>query len=221
MVSIRLWSLLCLFVIGLLSGCSSLQSSAPPLAPLFLPTSEDLPRLTMLRHELDAKASQCVERVTCDQVYYAMGLVGLFENRETARTSFRQVIAHNAAGTLATSSQSWLQLIGNEESAVVVNGVAGPSTDLLAQFVREWMERQLLSGASVERPAVTSVQEQLVESSRAIQGMAKQLRERDRQITVLRAQLEALKMIDEDHQDHHRKVKPPASLRTADHSSGR
>jgi|SRR5215831_5640241 len=46
----------------------------------------------------------------------------------------------------------------------------------------------------------------------AFTGDPKQVRDRDRQIAILRSQLEALKLIDEDDQEKQRKVKPPASL---------
>jgi hypothetical protein len=96
---------------------------------------------------------------------------------------------------------------------------------MLAQFVREWMERQVT--VNVQRlpttPAVGQehpIEEQPVDPSRAIQGMHKQLRERDRQIAVLRSQLGALKLIDQDHADKQRKIKPPASLKTSEHYPG-
>jgi hypothetical protein len=49
------------------------------------------------------------------------------------------------------------------------------------------------------------------EQARIVQAMQKKLRERDRQIQQLRAQLETLKLIDQEHEGH-RKVRPPASL---------
>ena len=78
---------------------------------------------------------------------------------------------------------------------------------------------RLAERANFDKPMTyLKVQEQPIEQGRLILGLQKQLRERDHHIAVLRAQLEALKMIDEENQSKHRKVKPPASLRTADHS---
>jgi hypothetical protein len=52
----------------------------------------------------------------------------------------------------------------------------------------------------------------VVDQARAIQALQKQLRERDRHIAELRSQLDALKLIDEDHEKH-RRVRSPASLK--------
>ena len=63
-----------------------------------------------------------------------------------------------------------------------------------------------------------SLPEHPIEQAR-VQGLHKQVRDRDRQIAILRGQLEALKLIDEDHQDKARKVRPPASLNAAEQYS--
>jgi len=213
-----------LLLISVLYGCSSLNpSDTSSTAPVFLPTAEDAPRVAMLRHELDTKALQCLETANCEQVYFGRALVGLFENRETARANFRRVIGHKPVSALASTSQLWLRLISDQEARAASDRESSPTTALLAKYVREWMERQANDGAAFARPAKPAipVQEQAVGQPRDIQGLQKQLRERDQLIATLRAQLEALRVIDEDHQDNYRKVKPPASLRTSDHYPGR
>jgi hypothetical protein len=75
------------------------------------------------------------------------------------------------------------------------------------------MERQLTERpTSANLAALTTIQDALVEHSRAVQMLQKQVRERDRQIAGLRSQLEALRLIDQEHEEKQRKVKPPASL---------
>ena len=212
-----------IFIISSLAGCSGLNRSDATTTPMFLPTAEDASRVALLGNELDAKTLRCLEVANCEQVYFGRALVGLFENREVASGNFRRVIDHNPVSPLANSSQLWLRLIGDQKAGIGSGSESSPTTDLLAQFVREWMERQANEGATFARPAKPAIaaQELPVGQPHVIQGMQKRLRERDRLIAALRAQLEALRVIDEDHQDKYRKVKPPASMKTSDHYSGR
>jgi hypothetical protein len=86
--------------------------------------------------------------------------------------------------------------------------------------VREWIERQVREREdrqAAPTPTSTPVMPNMQAEARIFQGMQKQLRDRDRQITDLRAQLEALKLIDQDHEQH-RKVRPPASLKKTEYS---
>lgn len=213
-----LWAVSSFCVLGALVGCSAVAPSVATIsAPVFLPTSEDVPRLAVLTHELDRKALQCVDAGNCEQVFFSRAMASLFENREAARTSFRHVIEHNPASPLSISSEMWLRLLGDDENRDVSLS-SGPLSDLLAQFVREWVERQL-SERTTSATSSGSIQEHPIEQSRFVQGLHKQVRDRDRQIAILSGQLEALKLIDEDHQDKARKVKPPASLKAAEQYS--
>ena len=219
----RLSYLACLVLVGFLPACHSLTPSAQPTAgPLFSPTSEDASRLARLAHDLEAKASHCLEAANCEHVYFGRALLSLFVNRETAQASFRHVIEHNQSGPLAGSSRLWLQLIANDhEGATSQETHAGPWTEIVAQYVREWIDRQLTEPGnlhtSARTPTMGPMPQQPADQSRIIQGMEKQLRDRDRQIAVLHSQLEALKVIDQDHAEKQRKVRPPASLRAAEH----
>jgi hypothetical protein len=183
---------------------------------LFQPTSEDIPRVSTLAHMLDGKALECMESANCEKVYFSRALVSLFENREAARASFRHVIEHNTASPLAMPSQLWLAVIESTEDGLE----SSPSIVLMAQFVREWMEREL-GERTIDDKALrpSKPQAEVVDQSRVVLGLQRQLRERDHQLAGLRAQLKALKFIDEDHQQ--RKVKVPASLRAAEEYMGR
>jgi hypothetical protein len=215
MVTQRLWLSFCLWLIGLwltiaVWGCSGvLPSAVPSSAPIFVATSEDVERLARVTHELETKALHCVQAANCEQVSYARGLVSLFENQEAARASFRRVIEHNPGSPLAITSQRWLRLIEDDDTVASQS----PWTDIVAEFVREWMDRQV----TPDKPAVLmATEDTLVEQTRVVHGVVqmldKQLRERDRQIAALRSQLEALKLIDQDHSTNRRKVRPPTSL---------
>jgi len=162
----------------------------------------------------------CVEAANCAQVSFARALVSLFENEEVARASFRHVIENNPASPFASSSQLWLRLMANEETAV---GGSDPVRAFLAQYVREWVERQLTDQLTSEKPAASTLmqgalEEQLGVFQRVVRVLDKQVRERDREITDLRDQLQALKLIDQDN-ERQRKVRPRVSLKTADQVS--
>ena len=229
MASHRWVSGVCLFVACAFCGCTGLRPSAQDARmPFLMPTAEDASRLFLLTHELDEKARQCIEPVNCEQVAFARALVSLFENREAARTSFRGVIERNPAGPLASPSQLWVLLIDDQQASATTETRFDAWTQVAAQLLRDWMDRQLSGQAAFERsttrPAAGSeppaVREHPMEHARVIQGMQKQLRERDRQIGTLRSQLEALKYIDQEHAEKQRKVKPPASLRMTDRYAG-
>jgi hypothetical protein len=214
MVTNRFWLTLSIGMVGLFWGCTSIS---PRLSqPLFQPTLEDVPRVSTLAHILDGRALDCRESANCEKVYFSRALVSLFENREAARASFRHVIEHNTASPLAGPSELWLQVIETTED----DFENSPSLVLMAQFVREWMERELSERTIGEKPLTPiKTQAEIVDQSRLVLGLQKQLRERDHQLTSLRAQLEALRSIDEDHQQ--RKVKVPASLRPTEEYIGR
>ena len=192
-----------------------------------MPSADDTSRLILLTHELDEKARRCIEP-TCEQVSFARGLISLFESREAARASFRGVIERNPNGPLVGPSQLWLQLIDYQQGAAATETPSDPWSQVVAQLLRDWMERQLSGQAVLEDSSARgsagfqppAVRDQPMEPSRVIKGMHKQLRERDRQIAALRSQLEALKYIDQENAEKQRKVKPPASLRMTDHYPG-
>ena len=209
---------LSLVFIACLAGCAGLNTlGANVSAPILMPTSEDMPRLAKLADELEANALQCLGKGNCEQVYFARAMVSLFENREAARASFRHVINYNPASPLAHSSELWLQLIGRDQSSVsLLDDASSPLPAILAPFLRAWMERQLTDREKPETNAAsTSAQDVHVLQFRIVQGMQRQVRDRDRQIAELRSQLDALKVIDQDHASH-RTVKAPLSLKRAD-----
>lgn len=164
-------------------------------------------RLATIASELDTMAIECTAIDACtEEVHFSRALVSLFENREAARASFEQVLSLNASSPLAASSALWLELL-NEE------GLSSPSNDpqrrllidLLANGVRQRMTWHLAARSSPQRtpglpnPAI-------------VQSLYKQVQERDRRITALRSQLEALKVIAQDQDERQRKMRPPASL---------
>lgn len=207
MMKSRAWWLVCLILLGAWWGCATPPlSSPPPSAPFFSATSEDTSQLALLASDLDTLALECAADNTCnDQVHFSRALISLFENREAARVSFEQVLLLHPSSPFAASSALWLQLLKDE-------GLSLPSQDpqrrilieFTAQWVREWMARQLTvresRGRTVSLP-----------DSEYVQSLHKKVQERDRRIVDLRAQLDALKVIDQEQLDR-RKMRQPASL---------
>jgi hypothetical protein len=195
------------FACGLafLLGCDSLRlPSDSPSSPFLFPTSEDRMQLAIRASELDVLAAECAEESTCnEQVHFARALISLFENREAARASFEKVISINPSGSLANSSTLWLELLRDEahQSNVSYHPLL---VELTKQYVRQWTAHPL-RGRSTPELTVDRAKPEIV------QALHKQVRERDRHIAHLRAQLDALKVINQD-QEARRTLRPPASL---------
>jgi PilZ domain len=204
--SLRL-ALVWLFVVGSLWGCATVSApvSGPVAAPsvaFFTPTPEERVNLALRASELDAVVAECAAENTCDEhVHFSRALVSLFENREAARASFQKVVSLNPTSPLANSSALWLQLL-NHDGDVLTDSSRALVMDLTTQWLRQWMARPMAPPSSAERtphPAKPS----------AVQALHQQVRERDRHIARLRAQLDALKVINQD-QEERRKMRPPA-----------
>lgn len=212
MVFQRSWFPLPLVITGCLWGCSPVTSIHDSLSlPLFAPTAEDTQRIVPLSHELDNRALHCLESSTCEEVQFARGLVSLFESQEAARASFRRVIEDNPSSPLARSSMLWLQLIGETGSESVAEGPQKASLDLMAQFVREWMAREMAQYAK-QSQIITTSEKARMEPVEAVLALQRKVRERDRHIATLESKLEALKVIDQDHESRKRTIKVPGTL---------
>ena len=202
------WWSVTLVILGAWSGCSVAppSPSPSPSAPYFRATSEDTMQLAMLASELDTAALECASAESCpDDVHFARALVSLFENRDAARASFERVMTFHPSSPLAAPSALWLQLLRDD-------GLSGTSTDpqrqilteLSAHWARQWIGQRLALSPKVDRKTVRGT---LVPT----QAFQKQLQEKDRRIAELRFQLNALKLIDQDQADRHRKVRTPTT----------
>jgi predicted RNase H-like nuclease (RuvC/YqgF family) len=61
-------------------------------------------------------------------------------------------------------------------------------------------------------PKIESKREPVVDMSDRVQSLEKQVRERDKRIEELESQLEALKLIDQEHENKRKPVRPPTML---------
>ena len=201
MVLGRGWFPLGFLMIGVLCGCAATSS------PFFTPTAEDATRLSRLTHELDNRALHCLDVSTCEDVHYARALISLFENQEAAGASFRRVINGNPSSALAASSRLWLQLLEHHEK----QSTNGPQYNLMAQFVRDWMARELAESTVLE-PPVSTTPKAIAEPLEMVKTLQKRVRERDRHIATLESKLEDLKVIDQDHEKRTRPIRLPGIL---------
>ena len=212
MYLLRSWFPFHLFIIGSLWGCSVAAPVPSSLSsPLFTPTAEDTKRVGALTQELDNRALHCLELSSCEAVHFSRGLVSLFESQEAARASFRRVIEGDPSSALAASSIRWLQLIETEGSKWAAGQPQNTSIELMGQLIRDWMARELAEYSKQARITATAPKAK-VEPVEMVQALQKQVRERDRHIATLEAKLEALKVIDQDHEKRKRAIKVPVTL---------
>ncbi|HYM88152.1 MAG TPA: hypothetical protein VES92_03465, partial [Nitrospiraceae bacterium] len=104
----------CLF----LAGCAA-WSAAPQFSkPYFTVDTGVAKSLQASAKKQEALAQKCAERNSCDQVYFARALLGLYESRDSASKYFEKVIAVSPKSQLASSSKLWLQLIEHHAAPV-------------------------------------------------------------------------------------------------------
>ena len=212
MFVLRSWFPFHLLIIGSFWGCSVAAPVPSSLSsPLFTPTAEDTKRVGALTRELDNRALHCLALSSCEAVYFSRGLVSLFESQEAAGAAFRRVIEGDPSSALAASSIRWLQLIETEGSKSAAGQPQNTSIDLMGQLIRDWMARELAEYSKQARINATALKTK-VEPVEMVQALQKQVRERDRHIATLEAKLEALKVIDQDHEKRKRAIKVPVTL---------
>ena len=81
----------------------------------------------------------------------------------------------------------------------------------MAQFVRDWMARELAESTVLEHP-VTTTPQAIAEPLEMVKTLQKRVRERDRHIATLESKLEDLKLIDQDHEKRTRPIRLPGTL---------
>jgi hypothetical protein len=205
----NLWWSITLVILGAWSGCSLARvpsPSLPPSAPFFQATSEDTTQLATLAAELDTAALECASAETCpDDVHFARALVSLFENRDAARASFEHVMTFHPSSPLAPPSALWLQLLRDDGlSTTSTDPQRRILTELSAHWARQWIGQRLALSPRADRKTTRGARV-------PTQPFQKQLQEKDRRIAELRFQLNALKLIDQDQADRHRKVRTPTT----------
>lgn len=175
----------CLF----LAGCAA-WSAAPQFSqPYFTVDTGVAKSLQALAKKQEALAQKCAERNSCDHVYFARALLGLYESRDSASKYFEKVIAVSPKSQLASSSKLWLQLLEHhaapvEQSwfqAVIAAPAISESQAILAQasdrLVRDLLDReltiqQLRAVKEADADSLESLQQDLAERERKLDALS-------------------------------------------------
>jgi DNA repair exonuclease SbcCD ATPase subunit len=175
----------CLF----LAGCAA-WSAAPQFSqPYFTVDTGVAKSLQALAKKQEALAQKCAERNSCDHVYFARALLGLYESRDSAAKYFEKVIAVSPKSQLASSSKLWLQLLEHhaapvEQSwfqSVIAAPAISESQAILAQasdrLVRDLLDReltiqQLRAMKEADADSLESLQQDLAERERKLDALS-------------------------------------------------
>lgn len=174
-------------LIASLAACVPLRS---PTAPLFVPDAADLLRYRELVRAQEAHLAACAERQVCDRLHFTRALVALYENRAEAAKHFQAVVTAAPDSRLASSSLAWLRALDDAPPAGSTNPLAGTTESL----VRDLLDREL---------AIQQLSQEL--DGPAIRTLQRGLKARDKQIEELTKQLDALKRIDQEMQEHEKR----------------
>ena len=198
-----------LVMTGMLWGCAMVNSTPPPgSAPLFHTDATDTVLLQAIHREQESLLSTCTQDLSCDQVHFTRAMIALFQNGETAATSFQQAIAVAPKGPFADSSALWIRFLANRTfHPASADEPSGALQEVTKGLVRAWLEQQRTAHAPVTLRAMETAKSQNL----AVHTLQRRIRDRDKQIAELTDQLSALKQIDSD-AHRHSKLSLPRAL---------
>lgn len=140
--------------------------------------------------------SQCSQLHSCDQVYFTLGLLGLYESRETAEKYFEKVLAIAPTGPVAGTSKAWLQVLqkpvlpgrkGWVESLLTAPAIAEAHTSLA--IATDCLVRNLLD----EQVLIQQIYASKGGEAEAMEALQRELAERDRRIETLLSKKDSTK----------------------------
>lgn len=176
----------CLFF---LAGCAA-WSPAPQFSqPYFTVDAAEAKSLQTMAKKQEALVQKCAEHNSCDHVYFARALLGLYESRDSASKYFEKVIAVAPKSQLAVSSKLWIDLLEHHAAPVEQSWfqsvVAAPATSesqvILAQasdrLVRDLLDRELIiqqfrAMKEADSQALESLQRELAERERKMDSVS-------------------------------------------------
>ena len=176
----------CLFF---LAGCAA-WSPAPQFSqPYFTVDAAEAKSLQAMAKKQEALVQKCAEHNSCDHVYFARALLGLYESRDSASKYFEKVIAVAPKSQLAVSSKLWIDLLEHhaapvEQSwfqSVVAAPAISESQVILAQasdrLVRDLLDRELIiqqfrAMKEADSQALESLQRELAERERKMDSVS-------------------------------------------------
>ena len=182
-----------LMMVGMLWGCATVNSPPPPgSAPLFQADATDTVILQAVQREQGALLSICAQQQSCDQVHFTRAMIALFQNGETAATSFQESMTVAPKGQFADSSARWIQFLANRTAHSVSADESNGAVAVMKGLVRTWLEQQRAASTSAPMRAVEAAKSQ----DRAVPTLRREIRTRDKRIAELTEQLSTLKQID-------------------------
>ena len=184
-----------LLMVGMLWGCATVNGPPPSgSVPLFQADATDTVVLQALQREQDALLNTCGQQQSCDHVHFTRAMIALFQNGETAATSFREAMIVAPKGPFADSSARWIQFLANRTARSVSADEANGAVAVMKGLVRTWLEQQRAASASIPLRAVEAAKSQ----DRAVPTLRREIRTRDKRIAELTEQLSTMKQIDLD-----------------------
>ena len=182
-----------LMMMGVLWGCATVNGPSPPgSAPLFQAEATDRVVLQAVQREQDTLLSTCAPQQSCDQVHFTRAMIALFENGETAASSFREAMTVAPKGPFADSSARWIQFLANRTAHSASADESNGAVPVMKGLVRTWLEQQRAASTSAPMQAVEAAKSQ----DRAVPTLRREIRTRDKRIAELTEQLSTLKQID-------------------------
>jgi len=167
----------------LITGCAA-WSPAPQFSqPYFMVDTGEAKSLHALAKKQEALIPKCAEHNSCDHVYFARALLGLYESRDVASKYFEKVIAVAPRSQMASSSKLWLQLLEYHASPVEQSwfqsviaapalsegqAILGQASDRLVRDLldRELTIQQLRAMKDADAQSLESLQRDLAERDR-------------------------------------------------------
>ena len=182
-----------LMMMGVLWGCATVNGPSPPgSVPLFQADATDTVILQAVQREQDALLSTCTQQQSCDQVHFTRAMIALFQNGETAATSFQEAMTVAPKGLFADSSARWIQFLANRTAHSAYADESNGAVAVMKGLVRTWLEQQRAESTSPPMRAVDAAKSQ----DRAVPTLRREIRTRDKRIAELTEQLSTLKQID-------------------------
>ncbi len=182
------WLALGLLALNLLhAGCAAFSSVARPPGPVFSADADDLKRYGVLADRQERLLETCRATGSCAYLHFSRGLVGLFEDRGTAKHHFAQVVTLVPESRLASSSELWIELIDEQEQPSIWNRLldylrvypdgVGATQQSREQLVRDLLEREivihrLLYKSKRDAATLDALQAKLTESGKELEKLA-------------------------------------------------
>ena len=180
----------------LLTGCVAWTTSVPASRPYFVTDQKEVASFQSLAKKQEGLVSRCALSHSCDQVYFTLGLLGLYESREIAEKYFKKVLTIAPRGPVAATSKAWLLVLqksnppgqkGWSESVLTAPAIAEAHTSLAMatdRLVRNLLDEQVL---------IQQFHASKDDESAAVEALQRELAERDRRIETLLAKKELTK----------------------------